>query len=187
MVQRVEHWLRCREKSCCSYYLVYVTGEDATRIARMLSVPPWEITVAIGCDDAAPDAFALANGTRHRLALARTRISGDAEPSCEFLVRLPDGAARCGLGEGRPYPCRTFPSEMVDGEIRFVTEGCVCDWSGVAIDAAHDAELLRSEVRARERYAGLVAQWNGYVATLERTSGLTHRDFCRFLLDEYPP
>jgi len=187
MVQRVEHWLRCREKSCCSYYLVYVTGDDATRIARALSVPPWDITVALPCDDAPPDAFVLANGARHRLALARTRVSSDTEPSCEFLVRFADGTARCGLGEGRPHPCRTFPAQMIDGEIRFSTEGCVCDWSGVGVDAAYDAELLRAEIRAREHYAGLVAQWNDYAATLERTSDITHRDFCRFLLEMYPP
>ncbi len=80
MVQRVEHWLKCREKSCCSYYVV--TGADATRIARTLSVPPWDITVAVACADEPPDAFVLANGTRHRLALARVALTVCCREPC---------------------------------------------------------------------------------------------------------
>jgi Fe-S-cluster containining protein len=186
MEDRVEHWLACREKSCCSYFLVYVTGDDAARIARSLAVPPWQITAAIEADASFPDAFALARGMRYRLALVRTQFPGEAQPECEFLVHAADGAARCGLGEGRPMPCRSFPAQLVDGEVRYALEGCTCDWSDVAIEADRDTALLRAEVHARERYAVVVAQWNAYVDTLERTVDVTHRDFCRFLMDAYP-
>jgi Fe-S-cluster containining protein len=184
---RVEHWLACREKRCCSYLLVYVTGDDVARIARSIAVEPWLITAPIEANAAHPGAFALdARGGRYRLALVRTRLSDDVDPSCEFLMRVGDGAARCGLGDGRPQPCRSFPAQLVDGEISLAPAECSCDWSQVTIDQVADTELLRAERGARERYDEVVRDWNDYVATLDAQTTLTHRDFCRYLMDAYP-
>jgi hypothetical protein len=165
---------------------VYVTGDDVVRIARTLAVPPWTFTVAIASAIATPDAFALDRSeARHRLALVRTRVAPEDPPFCTFIVRATDGAARCGLGDGRPAPCRSFPAQMVDGAVRFENSGCTCDWSNATIDEAADAELLRAEQVSRETYARVVAAWNGYVLQLAETVELTHRDFCRYLMDAY--
>jgi Fe-S-cluster containining protein len=165
---------------------VYVTGDDVTRIARTLAVPPWTFTVAIASDADAPDAFALDHsGERHRLALVRTRIAPEDAPFCTFLVRATDGAARCGLGDGRPAPCRSFPAQLVDGAVRFENSGCTCDWSGVTAGDEADADLLRAERSSRETYAHVVEAWNGYVAQQSEAIQLTHRDFCRYLMDAY--
>jgi len=118
--------------------------------------------------------------------LVRVRLSENDKPFCTFLIRAPDRAARCGLGEGRPATCRSFPAQLVDNKIEFETSGCTCDWSSVAPDE-DDVELLRGEERARDRYADVVATWNGYVAKLTETGALTHQDFCRYLMDAYSP
>jgi Fe-S-cluster containining protein len=183
---RVDHWLRCAEKACCAYYVVYVTGDDVVRIARTLAVPPWTFTAAMPSDEARPDAFALdQSGKRHRLALVRTRLQPDTQPFCTFLTRAMDGAARCGLGEGRPAPCRSFPANEIDGEIRFENSGCTCDWSGVTPDQNADRALLSAEETARNRYAEVIGAWNDYVGRFAEPIELTHRDFCRYLLDAY--
>jgi hypothetical protein len=185
---RVEHWLKCPHKTCCSYYLVYVTGDDVARIARTLAVPPWSFTVALPCEATDVGAFALDKSpARHRLALSRTRIAEGQQPFCTFLVRAVDGAARCGLGPGRPAPCRSFPVQLVDGALASEMSGCTCDWSQVALDDPADVEALRAEERARNAYGAIIAAWNDYVATVSETVHLTHQDFCRYLLDAYSP
>jgi Fe-S-cluster containining protein len=183
---RVDHWLRCAQKTCCAYYVVYVTGDDVVRIARTLAVPAWTFTAAMPNEEARPDAFALDHsGSRHRLALVRTRLQPDTRPFCTFLVRATDGAARCGLGEGRPAPCRSFPANEIDGAIRFENAGCTCDWSGVTADESADRALLSAEGQAREKYGQIVAAWNDYVGRFADPFELTHRDFCRYLMDAY--
>lgn len=184
---RIDHWLRCPNKTCCSHYLVYLTGDDVARIARTLAVPAWSFTVALPSEPEAIGAFALdASPARHRLALVRTRLAPEDAPYCTFLVRASDGAARCGLGVGRPAPCRSFPAQMVDESIVFESSGCTCDWSHVRPDDA-DIELLRAEESARNVYASVIATWDDYVSRLAPETTLTHRDFCRYLMDAYTP
>jgi len=184
---RIEHWLRCPKKTCCSHYLVYVTGDDVARIARTLAVPPWSFTTALPSEPDEIGAFALdASQARHRLALVRTTFAPEEQPGCTFLVRASDAAARCGLGAGRPAPCRSFPSQLVDEALGFETSGCSCDWSDVEPGAA-DIELLRAEGAARTVYASVVATWNDYVRTLAPDPALALRDFCRYLMDAYAP
>jgi len=184
---RVERWLRCPEKTCCSYYTVFVTGDDLTRIARTLAVAPWTFTAALPCRPEEFGAFALDKSEkRFRAALVRLRFEEHEKPICTFLVRAPDGAARCGLGEGRPATCRSFPAQLVDNRIQFETSGCTCDWSQVPPSAA-DAELLRAEERTRGSYTSVVATWNEYVASVAAAAEFTYQDFCRYLLDAYSP
>ena len=184
---RLDRWLRCPDKTCCSYYTVFVTGDDLARIARTLAVPPWTFTAALPCRPDDLGAFALdKSDKRFRAALVRVRLEEGDKPFCTFLVGTSHGAARCGLGAGRPATCRSFPSQLVDNQIQFETSGCTCDWSHVA-PAAADEQLLRAEERDRERYSGVVATWNDYVAGLSLSAELTYQDFCRYLLDTYSP
>ena len=162
-----------------------MTGDDLARIARTLAVPPWTFTAALPCGSEELGAFALDKSEqRFRAALVRLRLHEEDKPFCTFLVRTPDGAARCGLGEGRPATCRTFPAQLVDGEIQFETSGCTCDWSNAAGDPG-DQDALRAQERARERYATVVASWNDYVAHMIEPGTITYEDFCRYLLDTY--
>ncbi len=184
----MQHWLECREKSCCSSLLVLVTGDDVARIARRLGVAPWEFTLPV---DASPEdamGFALdRTDRRYRLALARVRLD-DAPAACTFLIRAKGGAARCGLGELRPAPCRSYPAQIVDGAIAFAIDRCTCDWSqiGARDGSSDDLALLRAEERARAIEARLAEAWNAFVLTLEPSSlPLAHRDYCRHLLDRY--
>lgn len=176
--------MRCREKTCCTYYAVYLTGDEIVRVARTLDAPPWTFSMAVPAE-AVPDAFALDHSAlRYRAALTKLP-DGDGRERCIFLFRLSEGTARCGLGESRPTPCRTFPVELHEDALRVSAEGCTCrTWSLDDIDPEADRALLQIESRAREAYAGTVRNWNAYVAAAE-TESFAYPDFCRFLLDQY--
>jgi Fe-S-cluster containining protein len=178
--------LRCREKHCCTFYAVYLTGDEIVRVARTLDTPPWTFTIAVPTADAADDAFALDHSTlRYRAALTKLPDGAERE-RCIFLLRLSDGTARCGLGESRPAPCRSFPSELHEGELRVSAAGCTCrDWSLDDIDVESDRALLLAESHARAEYAGLVRNWNAHVAAATVSEPFAYQDFCRFLLDQY--
>jgi len=156
---------------------VIVTGHDLTRIARTIAVAPWSFTTAVAAPEDADDAFALdASPRRWRLALSRIQFERSASPQCAFLLRLPGGNARCGLGEGRPAACRAFPNEGG-------AETCSCSWEGVPLDDAAASDAAASLARERDRYARAIARWNAYVAVAG--TSLEVRDLCRFLLDAY--
>ncbi len=163
-----------------------ITGSDATAIARRLGVEPWSFTVALPAPSDADDGFRLSpGGGLFRLALARTRFEGDPAEGCTFLLRLHDGSLRCGLGEGRPRICRSFPRLDGNDPGDPIAAGCSCAWSGVDLgDGQGNAELAALEVD-RSRYAGVVARWNAYVAELSPGTLLSVRDFGRYLLDAF--
>jgi Fe-S-cluster containining protein len=176
--------LRCREKTCCTYYAVYLTGDEIVRVARTLDAPPWSFTMAVPAVPAV-DAFAL-DHTAQRYRAALTKLpADDAGERCIFLLRLSEGTARCGLGESRPAPCRTFPVELHEGALRVSAEGCTCRaWSLDDVDPEAERASLLAESRARDEYAGFVRNWNAYVAAAG-TERFAYPDFCRFLLDQY--
>jgi Fe-S-cluster containining protein len=181
-------FLGCRTKRCCSYYTVFPTGHDVWRIATALQVPPWTFTSAVAAEDGAADAFALDDsGRRHRLALARREASADGLAACTFLVRLRDGTARCGLGDLRPGPCRSFPAVLVDGMVFARNDGgCRCRaWTIADCDVEADRALLERHEAEQETYRRVVANWNDYATGKPAGAGLEHRDFCRYLLDMY--
>jgi Fe-S-cluster containining protein len=164
---------------------VYLTGDEIVRVARTLDAPPWAFTIAVPTADPADDAFALDHSAlRYRAALTKLPDGAERE-RCIFLLRLSEGTARCGLGESRPTPCRTFPTELHEGTLRVSSAGCTCrTWSLDDIDPDADRALLLADSRARAEYAGFVHNWNAYVAAVE-TEGFSYPDFCRFLLDQY--
>lgn len=172
---RFEHWRGCAQKRCCRDAMIFLTGHDVVRIARALHVTPWTFTVAIDAPLDADDAFALDTSERRfRLALGRATL-GDAT-HCAFLLDLPSGSSRCGLGALRPTACVAFP--RAGGE-----QNCTCDWSGVPLeDVQSDAALARLD-EDRARYAQIVASWNAFVVA--SSEAVEHRDFCRFVLHAY--
>lgn len=178
--------MRCREKNCCTYYAVYLTGDEIVRVARTLDAPPWTFTIAVPAAGVAGDAFALdRSALRYRAALTKLPDGAERE-RCIFLLRLADGTARCGLGGSRPAPCRSFPVELHEGALRVSAEGCTCrSWSLEDIDPESDRALLLAESNARAEYAGLVANWNAHVAATAGAESFSYPDFCRFLLAQY--
>jgi len=166
---------------------VYLTGDEIVRVARTLDAPPWTFTIAVPTADERDDAFALDRSAR-RYRAALTKLPEEGAPErCIFLLRLSDGTARCGLGEARPAPCRSFPVELHEGALRVSADGCTCHrWSLDDVDPEADRALLLAESGARTVYARLVANWNAHVAGAagpEET--YDYADFCRFLLDQY--
>lgn len=153
----------------------------------MLRVEPWAFTTAVPAENTGPDSFALDHsGRRYRLALNRATSQSRPQPTCVFLFRVPGGAARCGLGEDRPMPCKTFPCELIEGEVRVASAACSCGpWALDDVDVEAERALLDAEGAMRTRYQGVVARWNEYVERLDVKEPLTHRDFCVFLLSAY--
>jgi Fe-S-cluster containining protein len=185
-LSKSERFLRCREKTCCSYGAVFLTGDDLVRLARTIDAPPWTFTVAVATETPAGDAFALdATATRYRAALARLPEQASRE-RCIFLLRLDGGAARCGLGDARPMPCHTFASELHDDTVRVSAAGCTCRiWSLDDVDVEAERALLLVERDAARNYALLVAGWNAFVATRPPTDPYAYADFCRFIMAQY--
>jgi hypothetical protein len=182
-----QRWLTCAEKRCCYATTVYPSGADIHRIATTLFVPPWHFTVAVRTADGAPDGFALDRSpARYRAALAKgTPAHAGAEP-CTFLIFALDGAARCGLGELRPGPCKSFPSYLVDGEVRLIDDVCSCrQWTLADVDRDAEKELLLQEARDRATYRRVIENWNGFVSRESGEEALEYADFCRYLLDAY--
>ena len=181
-----ERFLRCREKTCCSYGAVYLTGDDLVRLARTLDAPPWTFTVALATAMPADDAFALdATSTRYRVALARLPEQESRE-RCIFLLRVGDGSARCGLGDARPMPCHTFSTELDDATVRVSAAGCTChEWSLDDVDLEAERALLLAEREAGRNYALLVAGWNAFVTARPLAEPYAYADFCRFILTQY--
>lgn len=96
-------WQACREKRCCSYYSVILTGHDMVRIARRLDLPPSVFTRFAEAPPDASDAFRLDDsGRAYQMILAKQPQSPDGLAACTFLSRLPGGHAICGLGVERP-------------------------------------------------------------------------------------
>lgn len=165
---------------------MYLTGDEIARVARTLDAPPWTFTIAVPSPDPADDAFVLdRSAQRYRAALTKLPDGAERE-RCIFLLRLSDGTARCGLGEARPTPCRSFPVELHDGGLRVSAAGCTCrTWSLDDVDAKAERALLVADSQARTAYAGVVHDWNAYVAATAGDDRFTYPDFCRFLLDRY--
>ena len=183
---RIERWLTCARKTCCSFSYICVTGDDVTNIARTLSLEPWSFTIAIDAPHDADDGFILdATQRRYRLALRRAQAGAQSHETCTFLLALADGAARCGLGEGRPMTCRIFPAVSRENAIALEPIGCTCDWSGVRADADDDARGIARLATERARYATVIARWNAYVRATEPETPYTLRDLGRYLLDAY--
>ena len=112
----------CPQKTCCLRRVVPVTEADVSRITTAMALPRHSVVMETGTGD----------------VLART------EDGCRFLLELPDGLRRCGLGELRPMACRTFPCSLRDGLVVVDRdEDCTCRaWSLADVDAREERALL---------------------------------------------
>jgi Fe-S-cluster containining protein len=181
-------WLSCAAKSCCSYYTVYPSGADIWRIATTLQILPWEFTEPVPAEASAPDGFMLdATNCRFRAALRKQEWQGSGAAPCAFLLRLYDGAARCGLGDLRPAPCHTFPSFLVNNTLCLKNDGgCTCRrWALTDIDIDEERNGLVAEARDRRHYMEVVHDWNAFVQSAPKGETYEYPDFCRYLLDAY--
>jgi hypothetical protein len=176
-----ERWLRCAPKACCAAAVVYPTGDEALRIATTLAIPLDEVVTALPSSPLVTAYRLKPGGPAFRLALVRVRTGPQAPATCGFLVQLPNGTGRCGLGELRPRRCQAFPAVMRAEEIGIDGTACTCAiWS--AADLAPEAEgaVLRDLVRANERYAALVGAWNARL-----TTDATHAAYLTYLQKAY--
>lgn len=179
-------WLSCAAKRCCFVRTVRLTGGDIWRIATQLQVPPESFLRTIPAPPSADDSILLApNGPPLHLALARRAVKG-RQAACVFLMQIRDDVARCGLGELRPLPCRTFPASG-GGGVLYVSEqhGCTCrTWSLADLDRPAVATLLEQEAAERDLDRQLIQAWNGQVAAAApATSSIAV--FCRYLMRAY--
>lgn len=180
-------WLSCKEKRCCTYYTVTLTGLDIWRISRAMQLPPSVFTLYIDASPDAEDGFALdSSGRRYQVILAKCPEEGQELSRCVFLWRLPDGSAHCGLGDLRPTVCRAYPSIMVAG-IHCIGEcdGCSCvAWSLAHVDAQDEMPLVRSLEHERVEYREIVQQWNARIEQAERQQ-YGYVEFCNYLMNTY--
>jgi Fe-S-cluster containining protein len=174
-------WLSCAAKRCCSARTVVLSGADIWRIAGRLQVPPTSFLRAVAAPPDADDAFALdQTPQRWRAALARSADRGSA--TCIFLVQ-PNGAARCGLGAGRPLPCRHFPAVLAGDVVSVPADmSCSCHtWSLADLDIARERETLQQAEAEGRQHRDLVARWNALIAAGAPSMRRTLEDFCTFV------
>jgi len=179
-------WLACKEKTCCSVRVVFVTDRDVARIASAMHVEPWSF-LAYYETPPRPDAFILdASGQHYCLALAKQPTRRTVTPApCIFLVQTRDRYRRCGLGDLRPAACKTFPSEIVEGVLHLALQsGCSCrTWSHGDVDIEAESTIARWREAELSDYCSVVARWNDLV--LARQAGddeFDLDDFCAYLL-----
>lgn len=178
-------WLACREKRCCSAYLVPLTGMDIWRISQTMELPPFAFTLYT---DSSPDTLGFALDTsdrRYEVVLARHRDREDQDTSCAFLWRLPDGHAQCGLGRLRPGVCKTYPYGTVGG-ILYVGDcsGCSCkNWAANEIDSVEIVEQLRRHKSELAEYQEILRSWNDRVRRVG--SECSYFEFCDYLVSAY--
>jgi len=178
-----ERWLACREKTCCSHNIVYPTGDEIVGLAGTLELEPDALVMPLPSETAPPTAYRLrAEGPAYRLALVRTRFADEA-PTCGFLLRMHDGAARCGLGVNRPRACKTFPLRYADEQLWIDARGCTCGpWTPADLDESATLLEMQAGATAFARYRELVARWNASLAT---QAACEHADFFKYLVRAY--
>ena len=155
------------------------------RITTTLQVPPWSFCLPVPTEPHDSDGFVLSAGASpQRLALMRMPAESGEHP-CVFLLRLPGGHGRCGLGPLRPIGCRAFPCVLADGEVRVRSDVlCTCrDWSLADVDLREQRRLLEQEIEEQHVHAGMVAAWNAFARQLPEDEPAAFEDFCRYLLD----
>jgi hypothetical protein len=176
--------MSCREKTCCSYYIVSVTGRDACRIMRTLHISPADFLRYWEREQEAPGRFLLApEGPFCELVLAKRPMPEPLLSPCVFLLRTSDGHGLCGLGALRPGQCHGYPVFMQGDLIRLVndSQGCVRTWSYGDLDLERERPLLTRLAADEKEHHGMVADWNRRVRTDRRERGFD--EFCAYLVN----
>ena len=190
MTQRKEAlWLACKRKTCCHSAFVIPSGRDIWRISRTLEAPPWTFLVYFASPALRRDAFLLTpGGPPFRLALAKApNRRSKTPPPCIFLLRTRQGHHRCGLGDGRPAVCRSFPSALVDGVLTLQGgTDCTCrHWGLPDVDIAEEMACVQIQQADVAEYCTVVAAWNTRVTAAPPETVFTFFDYCEALLVAY--
>ena len=190
MTQRKEAlWLACKPKTCCHSAFVIPSGRDIWRISRTLEAPPWTFLVYFASPVPRRDAFTLTpDGPLFRLALAKAPSRhSKTPPPCIFLLRTRQGHHRCGLGDGRPAVCRSFPSVLVDGVLTLqASTDCTCHrWSLPDVDITEEMARVQIQQADVAEYCNVVADWNARVRAAPPETVFTFFDYCEALLTAY--
>lgn len=178
--------LSCREKVCCSYYTVSLTGRDVWRIVKAMHLGPADFLRYYETPEPGPGRFLLSpRGSYGVLVLSKRELPPALPSSCVFLLRTNSGHAVCGLGNLRPGQCRSYPTALRNGEVVLIPtgEGCVRSWSPEEFEFGRErGTLLDLEAEARE-YHGIVDRWNHRVC--ETGLDRSFDDFMAYLLNQY--
>jgi Fe-S-cluster containining protein len=176
--------LGCREKICCSYYTVTVTGLDVWRIARTMQLAPTDFLAYRATDGPGPGRFQLAPGEAYfELLLAKRPLPEPLPSPCVFLVRTNDEHALCGLGPLRPGQCRAYPVYVADDVVNLINDpdGCVRTWSYADVDLDEERDRSRGLAAEEAEHRRMVGEWNARVAESGRARSFD--DFCAYLLN----
>jgi Fe-S-cluster containining protein len=176
--------LACSQKTCCSYYVVHLTGRDVRRIAQALQLFPADFVRYYEPQKGGEELFRLSpEGPRYALMLAKRELPEALGAPCVFLVRTNDGQARCGLHDLRPLQCQVYPVFVEGDTVMLINDvpGCARAWSYGDIDL--DAEQARCDrLKAFEaEHMEMVREWNRRI--LEEGVTRCFEDFCTYLLN----
>jgi Fe-S-cluster containining protein len=178
--------LSCREKTCCSYYVVSVTGSDVWRIMRALQLSPADFLRYWETAEEAPGRFLLRpEGPYCELVLAKRPMPEPLASPCVFLTRTSDGHGVCGLGDLRPGQCQAYPVYLEDGRVRLINDprGCVRTWSYGDVDLARERDRFRRLAAEQEEHQATVAEWNRRVREARRERAF--EEFCAYLANRH--
>lgn len=184
MPMREATCLSCREKLCCSYYIVSVTARDVWRIMRALHISATDVLRYWEREHEAPGRFLLSpDGPFCELVLAKRPLPEPLLSPCVFLLRTSDGHGVCGLGELRPGQCQAYPVFQHGDLIRLVndSQGCVRTWSYGDLDLERERPLLARLATEEREHQALVANWNSRVCGEHRERSF--EEFCSYLIN----
>jgi Fe-S-cluster containining protein len=176
--------LSCREKICCSHYIVSVTGHDIWRIMRALQIAPADFLRYIELAGEAPGLFQLApDGPFCQLVLAKRELPEPLPSPCVFLLRTRDGQALCGLDDLRPGQCQSYPVFQDRDEIRLINDpqGCVRTWSHDDLDLPRERPRLQRLADQEAHHRDVVAAWNQRMRQDGRARSFN--EFCSYLVN----
>jgi Fe-S-cluster containining protein len=178
--------LSCREKTCCSYYVVAVTGPDVWRIMRALQLSPADFLRYWETAEEAPGRFLLRpEGPYCELVLAKRSLPEPLPSPCVFLLRTSDGHGVCGLGDLRPGQCQAYPVYLEGDRVRLVhdAQGCVRTWSYADVHLTQERSRLGGLAVEQEAHNAVVAEWNRRVREAQRERGFG--EFCAYLANRH--
>ena len=176
--------LGCREKLCCSYYTVAVTGPEVRRIAQAMELSPRDFLQSRQVPEPGPGRFRLEpEGPVFELILAKRWRPAPLLSPCIFLARTTDGHAVCGLGDLRPAQCQDYPVYVHDDIVALVNDpaGCVRTWSPAELDVDEERERIGRHAEDTETHHRIVEAWNARVRSGGRSRSFD--EFCAFLLN----
>ena len=171
----------CVGCSCCFGLLIDITGSDVHRLARGLALDPRSFVTQCPSDETDDDiGFSLEPGgetftlvLRQRSAAHSRELIVEHGRPCTFLLGPIQGTTRCGVYGLRPRACRSYPAEILHGEVSL--RGIARCPVSTALTGAGWRPDVREEQIEGDLHRVVVWRWNRHV--------LMAPDRCRF--DDY--